>query len=209
MHKMKLLALAAQMGVLTGCGGGGDDAPAPSIPPAFTFGSAKSCTDLPTSLHATGVAIASADVREATQATSTTPALPQHCEVTGAIDQRTGIDGQPYAIKFRLRVPIGDAWSGRFVFSGGGGSNGVVGNAMTVAGAPVTPLPRGDAVLSQDSGHDNSINNVPARGGDRAFGFDPQARIDNFYHAHGRSTEVAKEILKTFSGNAPRYAYFA
>ena len=41
-------------------------------------------------------------------------ALPEHCEVIGAIDQRTGIDGQPYAIKFHLRMPT--AWNERFFF---------------------------------------------------------------------------------------------
>ncbi len=184
-------------------------APAPSAPPPLAFGSEKSCTDLKSGFQSPGVTITGADVRAAAPASGATPALPQHCEITGAIDQRIGVDNLPYAIKFHLRIPIGTAWTGRFVFSGGGGSNGVVGDALTVAGSPTTPLARGDAVLSQDSGHDNVVDNVPEKGGDRAFGFDPQARIDNFYRAHGRAADVAKQIIKAFRGNGPQYSYFA
>ena len=33
------------------------------------------------------------------------PALPEHCEVTGRLRERTGIDGQRYAINFHMRLP--------------------------------------------------------------------------------------------------------
>ena len=57
-----------------------------------------------------------------------TPALPEHCEVMGRLNDRLGANGQRYAIQFRLRLP--SAWNGRFFFQGGGGTNGVVGNAV-------------------------------------------------------------------------------
>jgi len=203
LHKHHVATLLALF--LGACAGGGDG----SAPPPLAFGSEKSCTDLKSTFQSAGVAITAADVRAAADASGTTPALPQHCEITGAIDQRTGVDNLPYAIKFHLRIPIGNAWSGRFVFGGGGGSNGVVGDALAVQGSPTTPLAKGDAVLTQDSGHDNVLDNLPEKGADRAFGFDPQARIDNFYRAHGRATDVAKQIIKAFSGNGPQYSYFA
>jgi len=63
-------------------------------------------------------------------------ALPEHCEVFGTLNERTGIDGQRRAIKFHLRLPT--TWNGRFYFQGGGGLNGVVGNALGFIQAPRT-----------------------------------------------------------------------
>src|SRR2546423_9900172 len=57
-----------------------------------------------------------------------TPALPDHCEVIGKINERTGMYSQHYAIRFHLRLPA--AWNGRFFFEGGGGSNGNLGTAL-------------------------------------------------------------------------------
>src|SRR5262249_38822561 len=48
-------------------------------------------------------------------------ALPEHCEVLGRINERTGANGQKYAINFHLRLPA--AWNGNFFFEGGGGAN--------------------------------------------------------------------------------------
>ncbi len=76
--------------------------------------------------------------------------VPEHCEVVGAIAPRTGLDGQPYAIKFHLRLPT--AWNERFFFAGGGGPDGNLGSAD---GAQ---LNQGYAVVSTDSGHDNAVN---------------------------------------------------
>src|SRR5579863_10117679 len=45
-------------------------------------------------------------------AAATAPALPEHCEVLGKMNERTGVNGQTYAIKFHLRLP--SAWNGRF-----------------------------------------------------------------------------------------------
>lgn len=42
--------------------------------------------------------------RDAAPATASAAALPEHCEVSGTIAKRTGIDGYPYEIKFRLRI---------------------------------------------------------------------------------------------------------
>src|SRR6476620_3649052 len=42
------------------------------------------------------------------------PALPEHCEVVGKMNDRDGANGQRYAINFRLRLPL--AWNGRFFF---------------------------------------------------------------------------------------------
>ncbi len=50
--------------------------------------------------------------------------LPPYCLVQGVINQRTGATGRPFGIGFELRLP--DSWTGRFLFQGGGGMDGVV-----------------------------------------------------------------------------------
>src|SRR5215831_5750892 len=58
-----------------------------------------------------GRTIAGATITTA-QLNAATATLPDHCEVLGKIDERQGLDGQTYAIKFHLRMPT--AWNNRF-----------------------------------------------------------------------------------------------
>jgi hypothetical protein len=136
-------------------------------------------------------------------------ALPAHCEVIGRLEVRKGIDGQTYAIGLHLRLPV--AWNERFLFQGGGGSNGVLGDALGAApfSAGAVALAHGYAVVSQDSGHDNQRNNIPERAAELSFGFDPVARA-NYGHASLKlSADAAKAAIAAFYGRAPRYSYFA
>ena len=48
-----------------------------------------------------------------------TPFWPEHCEVIGRINERTGMYSQRYAIRFHLRLP--KDWNEGFFFEGGGG----------------------------------------------------------------------------------------
>ncbi len=139
---------------------------------------------------------------------SPTPALPEHCEVVGKLNERVGVNGQRYAITFRLRLPAN--WNGRFFFQGGGGTNGAVGNALGALQGqqPAVALALGYAVVSQDSGHDNATNNDPARGGTTTFGHDPQARLDFGYNSYDQVTQVSKALIKMFYGRAPEKSYF-
>jgi feruloyl esterase len=134
---------------------------------------------------------------------------PAHCEVIGRLQARTGVDGQSYAVAFHLRLPV--AWNGRFLFQGGGGSNGFLGDAMgriSFFGGQLA-LGQGYAVVSQDSGHDNRRNAVAEQGGDLAFGFDPVAR-SNYGHASLKLTaDAAKAGVRAFYGRGPSYSYFA
>jgi feruloyl esterase len=138
-----------------------------------------------------------------------TPALPEHCDVTGKIAERAGANGQRYAINYHLRLPT--MWNGRFFFEGGGGSNGNVGAAMGVLQGqqPTVALALGYAVVSQDSGHDNTTNNDPTRGGTQTFGFDPQARIDFGYNSYDQVATAAKAIIVRYYGRPPEKSYFA
>jgi feruloyl esterase len=136
------------------------------------------------------------------------PATPAHCEVVGAINERSGINGQQYAIKFRLRLPT--AWNGNFFFEGGGGSNGNLGQALgnLQGGQPGNALTLGYAVVSQDSGHDNQVNNDSSRNGTTTFGFDPQARVDFGYNSYDQVTQTAKALIQSFYGRPPQRSYY-
>lgn len=136
------------------------------------------------------------------------PAYPEHCEVLGRINERTGVDGQRYAIRFRLRLP--SVWNGGFFFEGGGGSNGNIGLAFgNLQGQQRTnALTLGYAVVSQDAGHDNMTNNDPQRGGAVTFGFDPQARRDHGYNSYDQVTQAGKALVRAFYGRAPVRSYF-
>jgi feruloyl esterase len=133
--------------------------------------------------------------------------LPAHCEVTGIMRERTGVSGQKYAIRFRMRLP--EAWNQRFFFQGGGGTNGDIGNAigLIAAGTP-SAVALGYAVVSQDSGHDNAQNSVAERGGVVAFGFDPQARADYGGASLKPVAEAAKALIRAYYGRAPQRSYF-
>jgi hypothetical protein len=52
--------------------------------------------------------------------------LPAHCQVQGIINKRTGSEGFPYGASFELRLPAPAQWNGRFMFQGGGGTEGAV-----------------------------------------------------------------------------------
>ncbi len=134
------------------------------------------------------------------QLNAATESLPEHCEVIGAIDERTGpVDGQRYALRFHLRMPT--EWNKRFLFQGGGGTDGALGNAD----AP--QIRQGYAVASTDSGHDNAVNTSPLAGSFQ-FAFDPQARSDYGYSGPARAALAAKSVMKKFYGGQPRYSYF-
>jgi poly(3-hydroxybutyrate) depolymerase len=150
----------------------------------------------------------SAVVNAARDAQGNTPAYPEHCEVVGRINERTGVNGQRYAIRFHLRLPA--AWNGGFYFEGGGGSNGNLGTAFgNLQGQQrTTAMALGYAVVSQNAGHDNATNNDPERNGTLTFGFDPQARRDHGYNSYDQVTQAGKALVRAFYGRPAARSYF-
>ncbi len=126
--------------------------------------------------------------------------LPEHCAVDAEINRRIGTDGQPYAIKFILRMPT-QTWNGRFFMGGGGGTNGVLTD-------PVQRLKEGYATIGTDGGHDNKINNLPQAGGTAAFGVDHEARVDFGYRAYDLVTQSGKALVHRFYQRAAQKSYF-
>jgi hypothetical protein len=122
--------------------------------------------------------------------------LPAHCLVRGVIDKRTGIGGKPYGMQFEMRLP--QEWNGRFLFQGGGGTNGSVAPAIGSVKGPAA-LVRGFAVITQDGGH---------QGNDASFGEDQQARIDMIYRSYDRVTTIGKQLINTYYGKPADRSYF-
>lgn len=135
-------------------------------------------------------------------------AMPAHCEIVGKMQERQGANGQTYAIKFHLRLPT--AWNGRFVFQGGGGSNGMLGDATGGFSSQtgVTALAKGYAVVSSDSGHDNAVNNDPARQGVVTFGHDAEARHNYGFGYIGPVVQAGKALIRAYYGRAQALTYF-
>ena len=52
------------------------------------------------------------------------PRAGAHCVLRGAVNERTGTDGKPYAIGFEMRLP--DRWNGRYFDQVNGGNDGAV-----------------------------------------------------------------------------------
>jgi pimeloyl-ACP methyl ester carboxylesterase len=132
--------------------------------------------------------------------------LPAHCLVRGEIGHHTGSDGHAYGDKFELRLP--KDWSGRLLFQGGGGLDGVVRPAvgmvvMDPSAHIDNALTRGYAVVSTDAGHDQASLKSP---GD--FGTDPQALADYVFNSTKVVTAAAQALIKAYYKRAPSHTYF-
>jgi feruloyl esterase len=130
-----------------------------------------------------------------------------HCVVRGAVNERTGTDGKPYAIGFEMRLP--DDWNGRYFHQVNGGNDGAVVPAYGGLGGsqPDNALARGYATLSSDSGHDAQANRDAGLVGGNLFGLDPQARLDYGYAANVTLTPLAKTVIEKYYGRRPDYSY--
>ncbi len=184
--------LCAALAALAGCGGSDG---APAITPLTA---ASACAGM-TSANLAAVFPAAKTSLKATVFQAATATVPEHCQIDGQINPRTGIDGQAYAINFRLRLPT--AWNERFFMQGGGGTNGTLVD-------PTAMLAQGYATIGTDSGHDNAVDNNPNAGGTGSFGVDPQARIDFAYNAYDQVAQTGKALLKSYFGKAQSYSYF-
>ncbi|HBS42849.1 MAG TPA: tannase/feruloyl esterase family alpha/beta hydrolase [Oceanospirillales bacterium] len=123
-----------------------------------------------------------------------------HCLVEGKIEDRDGVNGR-YGIRFQMRLP--EDWNGRFLFQGGGGTDGFIApaiGAVPSTGTTATPaLKRGYAVVSMDGGHNGMTMD---------FGADQQARLDLAYASIGKVTTVAKSLISTLYGKAADESFF-
>ena len=203
-----LVAAAAAATLMAGCAQPGDAGPgsgtaAAPVGCAQLAGIAVADTRLTQAKAVPAGSIALTGIQPG--APGSTARVPAHCHVQGKIAERTGIDGKPYAIGFDLRLPA--EWNGRFFFQGGGGTDGVLRDAigvLTGGGNTGNALLQGYAVVFTDTGHLNE----PGPNGPYQFGLDPQARADNGYNAMAQTARAAKQLIAAHYGQTPRRSYF-
>ena len=135
--------------------------------------------------------------------------LPAHCRVQGIMEERTGVRGIVYGTRFEVRLPVD--WNGRFMYQGGGGTQGNLSNATGSAGTLSPTLARGFAVASDNGGHTNSQltpdpNGVIITG--NMFYDDPQAVLDWSYRSAALTARTAKYLIKSFYEKPARRSYF-
>ena len=199
----RALCAAFALSALTACGGSDDD----SLPTlsAASPGTLANCTSLSTGFSFAGTTITAATVVAAGVLNNAGQPVAEHCRVTGRMNARVStVDGQSYAIGFEARLP--KDWSGRFLYQGNGGTDGVVANAdgglsIGSGGLLKNGLQLGFAIISSDAGHSAAQNPL--------FGLDPQARLDYGYQAVGTLTPMAKALVKAAYGRDADRSYIA
>jgi pimeloyl-ACP methyl ester carboxylesterase len=138
--------------------------------------------------------------RELTNPFGPAQSLPSHCHVTGSFEHRVGSDGKDYAISFAINMPAN--WNGRYLFQGGGGLNGSVGEPLGARYAGnQSALEQGFAVVSNDSGHSGG-------GFDGSFMRDQQAMLNFQYQANAKVAELTRPMVESYYQAPAHHSYF-
>ncbi|MFM9967169.1 MAG: tannase/feruloyl esterase family alpha/beta hydrolase [Burkholderiales bacterium] len=132
------------------------------------------------------------------------PALPEHCLVQGIAGAYVGADKVRYGAGFELRLPLD--WNGRFMFQGGGGTEGTVPAAIGVAGTLSPTLAKGWAVVSQNGGHDNAVL-IAAGKSTLDFLLEPRAFSEHASGSIDKTARVARFLIRSFYGRLPDRSY--
>src|SRR6218665_3867680 len=196
--------LPVSAAVLVACGGSGGSSTPPTTTPTASF--EERCTALLGTTVGNGT-VTSATYTQASTGTVTATSYPTHCVVQGKINERTGIDGKPYMIRYELRLP--ETWGGRFFYNGGGGVDGTLPAALgTYPGGGNTrnALLDGYAVVTTDSGHNASLET--GANGQFLFAVDPQARDEYGDAQLPLVANASKSLISTVFGTGPSKSYF-
>lgn len=138
--------------------------------------------------------------------------LPQRCIVTGTVNQHVSpVDQCRYADAFQVQLPAN--WNGRFMFQGGGGTEGAVPAATgSISGNPTFGLTNGYAVATQDGGHLNADLALPTCdsgfGNANQFYLDPLGTIGQAYQSIEVTALTAKYLINRFYGDGPHHSYW-
>lgn len=154
----------------------------------------------------------------------------EYCQVRGMLQERTGVAGIPgtpsyrtdqhYGTLFEVRLP--SDWNGRYMFHGGGGTEGGNPNATGQPGgtAGVTVLKNGFVVAAQNGGHLNTelpgsyppgpitdLNHIQVLSQNMFFS-DADAVKDWAYNSIDTTTQTTKYLIDAYYGRAPERSYF-
>jgi hypothetical protein len=140
--------------------------------------------------------------------------LPERCIVIGTVNQHISpVDNCQYVIGFQVQLPMPAAWNGRFMFQGGGGTEGSTPTATgTTSLSNTFGILNGYAVASQNGGHFNT--DLAKSTCDSGFGnanefyLDPLGTIGQAYQSIEVSTLVAKYLINQFYGDGPHNSYW-
>ncbi len=138
--------------------------------------------------------------------------LPQRCIVNGYVNRHISpVDQCQYVDAFQVELPAN--WNGRFMFQGGGGTEGSVPTATGSTSASSTfGIVNGYAVASQDGGHLNADLALATcdsgYGNANEFYLDPLGTIGQAYQSIEVTTLVAKYLVNQFYGDGPRRSYW-
>jgi hypothetical protein len=141
--------------------------------------------------------------------------LPERCIITGFVNQHISpVDNCQYVDGFQVQLPLPSNWNGRFMFQGGGGTEGSVPNATGSTSLNSTfGIVNGYAVASQNGGHFNTPD-LKAPTCDKGYGnanefyLDPLGTIGQAYQSIEVTTLVAKYLVNQFYGDGPHRSYW-
>ncbi len=154
---------------------------------ASAFAQTATCSALATKSFGADIKIESVTVIAAT------PNVPEHCDVRGVI--------LPEA-RFAVKLPTN--WNQRFYMVGGGGFAGQLSLPQMNPG-----LQKGFATATTDTGHDASKEPLGTFAERRAD--NPNAdrkKLDYAYLAVHNTAVLAKQIIKAYYSNEPKYSYW-
>jgi len=149
--------------------------------------------------------------------TAASGTLPERCIINGYVNRRiSAVDACEYQDGFQIQLPLPAAWGGRFMFQGGGGTEGSVPTATgTDSGSAGSNfgIINGYAVASQDGGHENSQQTAalcPNGKGNPSeeFYLDPMSTIDQAYQSIEVTVLNAKYLIGQYYGNSANYSYW-
>lgn len=152
-----------------------------------SYGQAERCAKLASQALGKDVTIATA------QFVAASANAPEHCDVRGVI--------LPEA-KFAVKLPTN--WNQRFYMVGGGGFAGQLSLPQMNPG-----LQKGYATATTDTGHDAAKEPLGTFAEHRAD--NPQAdrkKLDYAYLAVHNTAVVAKQLIKAYYGDSPKYSYW-
>jgi Tannase and feruloyl esterase len=172
----------------------------------------KQCAQLAT-LPASDFPVPNVAITSAVDTAATT-GLPERCIVIGTVNQHISlVDNCQYVIGFQVQLPMPAAWNGRFMFQGGGGTEGTTPTATGVTSLNSTfGIVNGYAVASQNGGHFNADLALPScdtgYGNVNEFFLDPLAAIGQGFQSIEVTTLVAKYLVNQFFGVGPHHSYW-
>jgi feruloyl esterase len=126
------------------------------------------------------------------------------CKVTGEI---AALTAGASVIHFQVNLP--GTWNRKLVMTGGGGFNGVVlGGLGPLRDAPhgtATPLAKGYATASNDSGHVIANRDDPEPA---SFTLNNEMMRNFAFEAYKKTTDVSRALLQDYFGQRVRYTFY-